>query len=217
MAIPKQIFQTFKTDKLSFWVRWHVRKIKRKNPEYAYHFYDDAMIEAFIRDEFPPEYIHAYQRLTIGAAKADFFRYAVLYKKGGIYIDIDSGVKTPFRNFIHEHDHGIISLEKDKICFVQWALIFEAGHPFLKKTLEMMLDHIENHRYPNDVHATTGPSVFTKAISACLAENPEIPYREMGVDYEGCLKFKYSFNGFFLYKNKAEHWKQQQKNQAIIK
>jgi mannosyltransferase OCH1-like enzyme len=82
MAIPKQIFQTFKTDKLPWLTRFHIKRMLKKNPEYQYHFYDDKRITEFFKDEFPPEYLKAYNRLTIGAAKADFFRYAILYKKG---------------------------------------------------------------------------------------------------------------------------------------
>lgn len=45
MAIPKQIFQTFKTKKLPLITRFHIWNIKRRNPEYRYFFYDDHDIE----------------------------------------------------------------------------------------------------------------------------------------------------------------------------
>jgi len=81
MAVPKQIFQTFKSKKLPWITKLHIWNMKRKNPEYCYFFYDDNDIQKFITNEFPPEYIESYNKLTIGAAKADFFRYAILYKK----------------------------------------------------------------------------------------------------------------------------------------
>ena len=34
--------------------------------------------------------LKCYDSLNIGAAKADFWRYLILYKTGGIYIDVDS-------------------------------------------------------------------------------------------------------------------------------
>ncbi|WP_203583454.1 glycosyltransferase family 32 protein [Paludibacter sp. 221] len=173
-----------------------------KNPEYEYHFYDDDKILEFFAEEFPPEYLEAYKRLTIGAAKADFFRYAVLYKKGGVYLDIDSGVKSPFRNFIREDDEAIITNEGNPGLYVQWALIFNKEHPFLKRTLEMVLDNIQTHRYPHDVHATTGPAAYTKAVNECIAENPHIPHRFLGTDFEGHLQFKYKLGKFFFTKRK---------------
>ncbi|MCS3532110.1 glycosyltransferase family 32 protein [Chryseobacterium sp. JUb7] len=217
MSIPKQIFQTFKTKKLPLITKLHIWYMKKKNPEYRYFFYDDHDIEKFITDEFPPEYIESYNKLTIGAAKADFFRYAVLYKKGGVYLDIDSAITKPLRYLIKENDEAVISAERHPNLYVQWGLIFSKNHPFLKKTLELMIDNIQTHRYPNDVHSTTGPSVFSQGIKRSLEENPEIPYRLFeGIEFRGYLKFKYKLGKFFLYEKRAEHWKQQQKTQDII-
>ncbi|ATN05669.1 glycosyl transferase [Chryseobacterium indologenes] len=217
MAIPKQIFQTFKTKKLPLLTRFHIWNMKRKNPEYHYFFYDDSDIERFLSEEFPPEYINCYQRLTIGAAKADFFRYAILYKKGGVYLDVDSAITKPLRELIYEEDEAVISVERYENLYVQWALIFSQNHPFLKKTLELILYNIENHCYPNDVHATTGPAVFTRGIRQSLQENPDIPYTLFnGIEFRGYLQFKYKLGKFFLYKSKSQHWKRLQTTQDII-
>ncbi|MGY0039768.1 glycosyltransferase family 32 protein [Pedobacter sp. NJ-S-72] len=89
MSIPKIIHQTFKTSKLPVITRWHIARFRKKNPEYSYEFYDDLRIEAFLLKEFDEDMLSLYKRINIGAAKADFFRYAVLYKKGGVYLDID--------------------------------------------------------------------------------------------------------------------------------
>lgn len=217
MPVPKQIFQTFKTKKLPLITRYHIWNMKRKNPEYVYFFYDDQDIEKFLTEEFPSSYIEAYHKLTIGAAKADFFRYAVLYKKGGVYLDIDSTITKPLKRLIKEEDEAIISMERHENLYVQWGLIFSKNHPFLKKVLELMLDNIENHRYPNNIHATTGPTVFSEGIRQALQEDPNIPYTLFdGIEFHGYLKFKYKLGKFFLYKNKSQHWKQLQTKQDII-
>ncbi|WP_312300867.1 glycosyltransferase [Chryseobacterium sp.] len=217
MAIPKQIFQTFKTKKLPLITQFHIWNMKRKNPEYLYFFYDDNDIEKFITEEFPPRYIKNYHKLTIGAARADFFRYAILYKKGGIYLDIDSTITRPLSQLIKESDQAVISRERHDNLYVQWGLIFAKGHPFLKKVLELMLDNIENHRYPNDVHATTGPTVFSEGIRQALQEDPDISYTLFdGIEFRGYLQFKYKLGKFFLYKNRSQHWKKLQTTQDII-
>ncbi|KPH14860.1 glycosyltransferase family 32 protein [Chryseobacterium sp. ERMR1:04] len=217
MAVPKQIFQTFKTNKLPLITKLHIWNMRRKNPEYRYFFYDDHDIQHFLKTEFPPEYIESYNKLTIGAAKADFFRYAILYKKGGVYLDIDSAITRPLKELIKEEDEAVISAERHPELYVQWGLIFNKKHPFLKKTLELMLDNIKTHRYPNNIHATTGPTVFSKAITQSLREDPSISYRLFdGIEFRGYLKFKYKLGKFFLYEKKAEHWKQKEKTQDII-
>ena len=216
MAIPKQIFQTFKTNDLPWLIKLYVRKMQKMNPGYSYNFFDDKNILDFLEKEYSSEFLKAYNKLTIGAAKADFFRYAILYKRGGIYLDIDSGVKRPFDKFVFDTDEAIISYEINPEYYIQWALLFSKEHPFLKRTLELMLDNIETHRFPHDVHSTTGPTVFSKAVKQCLAENPNIPHRFMARDYEGNLLFKYKLAKFFLYRDKSEHWKNKQKKQSII-
>jgi len=216
MAIPKQIFQTFKTGDLPWLTRYHVRKMLKMNPDYSYHFFDDKKIVDFLSAEYPPEYLRAYSKLTIGAAKADFFRYAILYKRGGVYLDIDSGVRKPFDKFVLDSDQAIISFEGNPEYYIQWALFFSEGHPFLKRTLELMLDNIDTHRFPHDVHATTGPTVYSKAVKQCLAEDPAIPHRFIARDYDNNLLFKYKLSKIFLYRDKSEHWKTKQKEQPII-
>lgn len=217
MAIPKQIFQTFKTDRLPWLTKLHIRQIKKKNPEYSYHFYDDAAITEFFLKEFEAEYLKSYNRLTIGAAKADFFRYAVLYKKGGVYLDIDSGLNIPLRKIIREDDVALVCDEIPPTYYVQWGLAYEAGHPFLKRTLEKILYNIKHNPFPHNVHKTTGPTVYTDAVKECLQENPCIPHRFTGPHYDNGMKFKYNLGKFFLYKDKSEHWKRKQELQNIIK
>ena len=216
MAIPKIIHQTFKTAKLPFITRWHISGFLKKNPDYRYEFYDDERIEHFLVNEYDLETLRIYKKLNIGAAKADFFRYAVLYIKGGIYVDIDSGINSRLKTFIQEDDVAVITREGDPTLFAQWALIYAPGHPFLKKTLELVKENILSNKYPNDVHRMTGPTVYTEAITACLMENPTIPYRLLGTDYEKHLKVKYKLGKFFLYE-KGDHWKKKQLSTPVLK
>jgi len=216
MPIPKIIHQTFKTDKLPFITRWHISRFRKRNPEYTYKFYDDAAIELFLKNNFDLDIYIQYQKLHIGAAKADFFRYALLLKEGGIYLDLDSAINGRLDDFIRPDDVAVISKERNPGLYVQWALVFEPNHPFLKKTLEMVLDNIRNNRYPHDVHKMTGPQVYSNAINACMANNPNIPHRVLGYDYNKHLRFKYPLSKL-MYTSRAEHWKKQQITTPVLK
>jgi mannosyltransferase OCH1-like enzyme len=215
MSIPKIIHQTFKTGKLPWISRWHISRLRKKNPEYVYEFYDDQRIEQFLDVEFDQETLELYRRLNIGAAKADFFRYAVLLKKGGVYLDIDSSISGRLADFILPGDHAVISRERNPDLYVQWALVYEPEHRFLKKTLELVLDNIKHNRYPHDVHQMTGPSVYTKAVDACLKEIPPPEHRVLGYDYNGHLKFKYALSKLMY--TKGEHWKKMQLIKPVLK
>lgn len=215
MSIPKIIHQTFKSSTLPALTKWHITRFRKKNPEYQYEFYDDDRIHNFLAEEYNRETLELYKEIQIGAAKADFFRYAVMLKKGGVYLDIDSDIRGRLSDFIREDDTAIIAEERNPETFVQWALIFEPNHPFIKKTLELVIHNIKSNTFPNDVHRMTGPSAYTKAIELCLAENPKISYRMEGIDYNGHLKFKYFLNKL-LYE-KDEHWKKAQTKKTVLR
>lgn len=218
MPIPKVIYQTYKTDELPFLTKWHIYNLKKRNPEFEYQFYDDQRVSDFIQSEFGSEIFDLYSKINIGAAKADFFRYAILYKKGGIYLDIDSLSLAKFNTFIQPSDSAIISLESNLEYYVQWALVYEPGHPFLAKTLEIVIDNLKHNRYPNDVHAMTGPSAYTKAIRESMTKLSKINYRELGADYEGKFKFHYRFSKFFIYGLfRKKHWRTMQEQIPVLK
>jgi mannosyltransferase OCH1-like enzyme len=217
MAIPKIIHQTFKSNNLPCLTKWQISRFLKVNSEYHYEFYDDNRIENFFKKEFDERTYKAYCKLNIGAAKADMFRYAILLKKGGVYLDIDSGINGKLSAFIGENDQAIITREKNHPnLFAQWALIYEPNHIFLHRTLEKIIDNIEKNSYPNDVHKMTGPTVYTLAVNECIHEISNLNYRIFGFDYNNHLKFKYKLGKFFLYK-KGEHWKKKQLNTPVIK
>lgn len=214
MAIPKVIYQTYYTTRLPLITRFFIWRMKKLNPEYQYEFYDDARIEEFLKNETSGEIFNAYKRITIGAAKADFFRYNILYQKGGVYLDIDSTTYKRLRSLITPEDTAVISKERNPGMYVQWALVYNKRHPFLKRTIDKIVENINNNRFPNDVHQMTGPSVYSLAIRECLSESPDIKYREVGVDYDGYFKFKHPLNKL-LY-SRREHWKVTQQKQNVI-
>ena len=216
MSIPKIIHQTFKTDKLPFITRWHISRFRKRNPEYAYEFYDDNRVANFIQEHFDEDVFTQYERLNIGAAKADFFRYALMLKKGGVYIDVDSAINSRLDDFILPGDVAVISREYNYDFFVQWALIYEPGHPFMQNTLDIVLENIRNNSYPHDVHKMTGPQAYSAAVKACLAENESIPYRLLGHDYNNHLRFKFPLNKL-MYTNREEHWKKKQIKSTVLK
>jgi len=218
MSIQKIIFQTYKTSNLPFITRWHIYWLKRRNPEYDYQFYDDERIDVFIRNEYGDEVYALYKRINIGAAKADFFRYAVLYKKGGVYLDIDSLITKRIDSFIMPEDNAVIAFESNLNFYVQWVLFYEAGHPILKQTMEDVINNLKENKYPHDSHQMTGPTAYTLAIKKCLKRNPEMKYRQMGIDFDGNAMFSYPLSKMFLYGfSRKNHWKKLMKTQTVLK
>ena len=214
MAIPKILYQTYKNyDRIPFVIRLAMRLQRAHCRGWNYEFYDDERIADFLKSEFGSEVFAAYDKLAIGASKADFFRYAMLYKRGGVYLDIDSEIRADLDGLVGPDDVAIIAHEGNPWYYVQWALVYAPGHPFLAKTLDKIIGNIESDRFPTDVHSMTGPGVYTEAIREVLAADPSVPYREVEADYGKFFKFKRRHLGA-LY-GKEPYWQKSQVNGVL--
>lgn len=171
MPIPKVIYQTWKTKDLHPYVENVRINIQNLNPDYKMILYDDTEIEEFIRDNFDEYTYQCYKKLYVGAARADFWRYCMLYKNGGIYLDIDSEICRPLDELIQSGDQCIITREGNPGIFNNWIMIFEKGHPILKRAIEKCCYNIENRNsdYVGNITGPHGP--FTESINETM-----IPY-----------------------------------------
>jgi len=95
-AIPLDIYQTWHTKELPPKMRECVERIKKANPEFRHHLYDNDDCREFMKNNFDKDVLDAFDRLIPGAYKADLWRYCVLYKNGGVYLDIKF---EPINNF----------------------------------------------------------------------------------------------------------------------
>ena len=93
--------------------------MKRNNSEYDFRLIDDQGCEKFMEEHFSGEVADAYFSINpkLGAARADLWRYCVLYKHGGVYLDIDSLIVKPLDEWIKPDDHAIISYETNKLNY----------------------------------------------------------------------------------------------------
>ncbi len=163
--IPKVIYQTWKTKKLHPNVKKVINSMKLINPEYKFVLYDDDDIDEFISNEFSGVEYQAFKRLNAGAAKADFWRYCILYKYGGIYLDIDSEITGNLDNLINFDDDCIITRENNRPFFNNWFLISKANHPLFDLIIKKTVDNIFN-RTSDNVAQLTGPhGPVTKAVN----------------------------------------------------
>jgi mannosyltransferase OCH1-like enzyme len=245
--IEKNIFQSWNTRDLPKPVQDKIDKFKAMNPDYKYQLYTDEEIDKFVNENYPGEIAEAYNKLNIIVAKVDFWRYLVLYKYGGVYLDIDSNIVKPLNQLIKDEDEAIITSENSRhvnmdrrttyVCYVQWALIFKKDHPILKRTVDMIVNNIKTNRHPENIHAMTGPTVFSEAVMTIHKElfNKDAPhwaindkpidktfskngisYRIFGIMYNGYLDFKDQSHHNILYKDK-KHWKEQEKKIPLFK
>ena len=189
--IPNIIHQTYYNKKLPLELQQNLDRLKRDNPDWELRLYDDQDIENYIQTNYP-KLLHIYKKINpnYGAARADFFRYLVVYRDGGVYLDIKSGADKPLNSIIKDTDQYILShwpRSYPKIMlgqhiditnpigeFQQWYIISVTGHPFLKAVINNVCNNIL--RYNPILHEfgafgvfnLTGPIAYTETIYPLL-------------------------------------------------
>lgn len=210
-SIPKVIHQTYHKKTLPQEISDNIVCLKRMNPNWEYRLYDDSDIKNYIQTHYP-ELLHVYLKINpvYGAAKADFFRYLLIYNEGGVYLDIKSSCDKPLDEVILADDVYILSHWQNEpgqvhqkmgfhSCinnpfgeYQQWHLIAAKGHPFLKAVIENVCNNIDS--YNPFIHDTggwsvvnaTGPIAYTLAITSIQHLHPHRLIRnnaELGLIY----------------------------------
>lgn len=171
--IPKVIHQTWKNAEVpSEWMNY-VNKVKTLNPEWTYRLWTDDTMIKFVEDEFP-DFLETYIAYPKNVMRADAFRYLIMYKLGGVYLDLDYEVLKSFDfkdyNVVLPYNRQIkIGDTFDGIgnCF----FASEPGHPFWYDVIQ----YLKNGEHQNPVikrrHSTleeesTGPAFLTRAYNS---------------------------------------------------
>jgi mannosyltransferase OCH1-like enzyme len=162
-VIPLNIFQTWHTKMLPPGMKRNIELIKKMNPRFNYQLFDDTDCHDFIRDNFDVSVLNAFNKLIPGAYKADLWRYCVLYKLGGIYLDIKYSPANGFR-FINltESEHWV--LDADGYGIYNALMVCKAGNPILLSAIQQIVEHTQTNFYGSDCLEPTGPKLLASFI-----------------------------------------------------
>jgi inositol phosphorylceramide mannosyltransferase catalytic subunit len=82
--IPKHIYQTFETwENIPETFKKRIKITRTINKNYEYHFYDNKNCEKYILDTYGKDIFDIYNSISkdYNAARADLFRYLIIYDK----------------------------------------------------------------------------------------------------------------------------------------
>ena len=188
VSIPRVIHQTFPSRILPKVLEENVRRLRELHPKWEYRLYDDSDVAQYIRASYGEEIFSYFERIDprYGAARADLFRYLLMYLEGGVYLDIKSTVRGSLDGVLRSDDRYVLSYwhgsqfsgwgdyselrEYGGREFQQWHIIAAPGHPFLKSVVETVLLNIANYDPltwnvgRKGVMRLTGPVAYTRAI-----------------------------------------------------
>jgi len=221
--IPLQIFQTWHCKNLPAKMAQAVNRLKMNNPRFKYFLFDDNDCKDFIKNNFDSKVLNAYNSLIPGAFKADLWRYCVLYKNGGFYLDIKY---EPFNNvkFIHftESEHLVYDLNNYDIYNA--FMVCLPGNELLMKAINKIVENVENKFYGNSTLEPTGPRLLSKFITVNEKKNIDMNHKVIDNDlnkriivYKGITILK-SYDGYLKELNsykKVDHYTQLWHNKNI--
>lgn len=148
-----------------------------QNPGFIHELFNDDTLNAIIRYLYIniPDVVKAFESLPHKLLKMDFFKYLILFAKGGVYADVDTLPLKPIPNWLPENvdptELGmIISIEYDlnlneedlndenewknhyarKLQFANWIIQSKPGHPILREMIasitEFTINKINKHQ-----------------------------------------------------------------------
>ena len=190
---PAYIWQTWKTtpNKGKFDFREQEASWTELHPGFVHEVITDDVAVALLRLLYAgvPQVLEAYRALPLPVLKADFFRYLILFARGGIYTDIDtyairSAIEWVPPTVPRDSIGLVIGIEADpdredwaqwysrRIQFCQWTIQAKPGHPALRETIARVTEETLKRKASGELESTpdwgvvefTGPALWTDAV-----------------------------------------------------
>jgi mannosyltransferase OCH1-like enzyme len=154
--IPKIIHQIWVGSELPEKFKKYVESWKKTHPDWEYKLWTDKDIDDF-------EFINKreFDLATNKGTKSDIWRYEILYKYGGVYLDTDYECKKKLDAIHHTCDFYGSFCDKD--CIAGNGVIgCKAGHPIILACIKK-ISKLDKKKLDNPF-MSTGPIMFTNSI-----------------------------------------------------
>ena len=143
-----------------------------KNPDWSYVLWDDDMSDLMVKSHFPDLW-KVYDNYPTGVQRCDAFRYCLLYRYGGFYVDVDTKCLKPITPLFSTFKKPIVLFENSNSPFFyrlrngNFAMYSVRNQDFWKKVIR---DVIKSGTWTKfvpfslNVINSTGPGQLSHAI-----------------------------------------------------
>lgn len=209
-VIPLNIYQTWHTKDLPPLMKAATDKIIYNNPGFNYQLFDDDDCRNFIKKNFNTNILNAFDSLIPGAYKADLWRYCILYKNGGVYIDIKYAPCNKF-SFINlmEKEHWV--LDMDKYGIYNALIVCKPRNQILFKAINKVVSNVKNRFYGNSSLEPTGPLMLARFFTQNEKNNFDM-YHDIYISLEKRFIF---FNEYLVLKSYKFYLDEHNKNKKV--
>lgn len=167
---------------------------KNKNPEWFHMEWSKEMSDKIVRIFFP-KYYDMYKEYPYEIQRCDLVRYFILYRYGGLYVDMDYYCNKPWDEamYIFKNDFYLVSTPNNGGNYVSNSLMYsKPNHVFWKRLLKMME---KNRNFPiyytrhMIIMYSTGPGILTRVfdknkVNLNLASLPSNLFHPYGISDE---------------------------------
>lgn len=207
LSIPKTLWQTNYTNRVTLPVYINYLFNRLLSYDYNYCFMTTEQRSNFIKETFSIEIFKSYSRIQIGAAQADFWRLLVLYKHGGVYMDIDAHLIWPLNSIIKPNQEEVyIVIKKGEIS--NYFIASNKKNLNIMKMINIIMKNIQENTIKN-IYILTGPGVLNEVLD--IDNTNTVYYRYT------CNQGNFT-NDHFQYIDKPQgKWTKEQEKIDIIK
>jgi mannosyltransferase OCH1-like enzyme len=209
-TIPKIIYRTspFKFENIPQVILDSYKKDLEISEGFSMFYFDDFDCQCFIEENYGMEYLSLYNKLIPTAFKADLFRYLLLYKHGGVWMDFSMSLNTPLNKiiadfkqiYVRDRIHLLHGNWMNKVAIYQGFLCTIKDTDVLRITIERCLKNIKDRNFTQSCLAVTGTILLGMV------------YRELGIDGTNAFgadtqstKIGYINKSIYVYAYEYEH------------
>jgi len=158
----------------------NIYSLLKSNPEFDYYLYSDEKSAEYIRENFDEDVIYAFETLKPGAFKSDLWRYCVLYKTGGVYMDIKYNTVDSLVSLL-ENTPTIFVKDRDFFgnlkCVYNGVMASPPGNEIFKHCIDDIIRNCKLKLYNSTAVDVTGPCVLGRMLAKYEPDTlKNIPY-----------------------------------------
>lgn len=180
--IPLNLYTCWHTLDLPPLMSENYNLIIKNNPEFNHFLYDENMCRQFLIDNFDTDVIESYDSLIPCAYKADLWRYCILYKNGGIYLDIKYSCINNFKLIsLTEKKHWVLDADKNGVYNA--LIVSKPGNEILLKAINKIVENVKNKFYGSSSLEPTGPLLLSLFFTQNEKNNFELYHYIINNEY----------------------------------
>lgn len=208
-GVPLAIYQSWTTNMVPPKMRECMLRLIKMNPEFEHYLFSHEKCLEFIRENYDMNVVDAYISLKPGAYKSDLWRYCIMYKLGGVYLDAKFYTAVPLISLIEEHNEifiaDVVANHTDNVnlrCkhntgLYNGFLVSPPKNPIFKNCINRILDNCKLKLYKNSMLSVTGPCLLGEMVKRNKSQRyiNKLPFKFVGTEEKGVTMGKIEYKG----------------------